>query len=139
MKVKFKRFSSRARVPQKATIDSACYDLFAAKYVILEPKATRSIETNLGFSFSKKYMENIYPRSSLSLQSIFLGGGVVGADYRGNFRIMLTSLSDRIKEIETGNRITQIPFVKKEETEFEELATFDETERGTKGFGSSGK
>ena len=42
MKVKFKRFSSRGRIPQKATKDSACYDLFAARCIILEPKATLS-------------------------------------------------------------------------------------------------
>ena len=84
-------------------------------------------------------MARIYPRSSLSLQSIFLGGGVADADSRGNVRIILTNLSDRVKEIETGDRVAQILFVKKEETEFKELATFDETERGTKGFGSSGK
>ena len=69
----------------------------------------------------------IYPRSSLSLRSIFLGGGVVDYDSRGNVRIILTNLSDRVKEIETGDRIAQILFVKKEETEFEELATFDES------------
>ena len=54
MKVKFKRFSSRARIPQKATIGSACCGLFAARCVLLGAKATRSIETDLGFSFSKK-------------------------------------------------------------------------------------
>ena len=68
-----------------------------------------------------------YPRSSLSLRSIFLGGGVLDYDSRGNVRIILTNLSDRVKEIETGDRIAQILFVKKEETEFEELATFVET------------
>ena len=84
MKVKFKRFCSRARVPQKATIGSAYYDLFAARCVSLETGATRSAETDLGFCFSKKYMARIYPRSNLSLQSVLIGGGVVDSDYRGN-------------------------------------------------------
>ena len=97
MKVKFKRFSSRAKISQKATINSVCYDLFAARCVSLESNVTRSIETNLGFSFSKKYMARIYPRSSLSLQSILLGGGVVDADYKGNVRVILTNLLDRTK------------------------------------------
>ena len=139
MKVKFKRFSSHARIPEKATIGSACYDLFAARCVTLEPNAIRSIETDLGFFFSKKYMARIYPRSCLSLQSIFLGGGEVDVDYRGNVLVILTNLSDRTKEIETGDRIAQVLFVSKKEVEFEEVATFDETDRGTKGFGSSGK
>ena len=47
------RFSCRAHIPQKATIGSVCYDLFAAKPTDLEPNSTRSVETNIGFSFSK--------------------------------------------------------------------------------------
>ena len=133
MKVKFKRFSSRAQIPRKTTKDSACYDLFAARCIILEPKAIRSIETDLGFAFSKNY------KATISLQSIFVGGGVVDADYRGNVKVILTNISDRAKEIETGDRIAQVLFVKKQETEFEEASKFEETERGCKGFGSSGK
>ena len=61
------------------------------------------------------------------------------ADRRGNVRVILTNLSDRTKEIETEDRIPQVLFVRKEEVEFEEVATFDETDRGTKGFRSSRK
>ena len=43
----------------------------------------------------------IYRRSILSLQLIFVGGGVVDADYRGNVRVILTNLSDRTEKIET--------------------------------------
>ena len=71
-------------------------------------------------------MARIYLRSDISLQSIFLGGGVVDTDYRGNVRVILTNLSDRTNEIETGDRIAQVLFVTKEEVEFEEVATFDE-------------
>ena len=139
MKVKFKQFISRAKIPQKATIGSACYDLSATRCVTLEPNAIRSIETDLGFSFSKKYIARIYPGSSLSLQSILLDGGVVDADYRGTVRVILANLSDRTKEIETGDRIAQVLFARKEDSKFEEVFAFDETERGIKGFGSSGK
>ena len=48
MKFGFKRFSTRARVPQKSTTRSCC-DLFAARCVVLEPGATRSIETDVVF------------------------------------------------------------------------------------------
>ena len=74
MRVKFKRFSSRAKIPQKG---SACYDLFAAKSVVLEPNATRSVETDLVFYFPKNYVAKIFLRSSLSLRSIHVGGRIV--------------------------------------------------------------
>ena len=54
MKVKFRRFSSRAHIPQKVTVGSTCYDLLAAKPVVLEPNFTRSVETDIEFCFSKK-------------------------------------------------------------------------------------
>ena len=56
MKVRFKRFSTRARIPQKSTIGSTCCNLFAARCDVLEPGATRSIETNAGFCFSERYL-----------------------------------------------------------------------------------
>ena len=54
MKVKFKRFSSCAQVPQKATIGSAFTNFFAAKPVVLESNSTISVEADIGFCFSKK-------------------------------------------------------------------------------------
>ena len=55
MKVKFKRYCSDARVPENATPGSACYDVFFARNVILEPNATKSVETDIGLKFSEKY------------------------------------------------------------------------------------
>ena len=141
MKVKFKRFSSCARISQKATIGSACYNLFVARCVMLEPNATRFVETDLGFCFSKKCMARIYPRSSLSLKPILIGGGVVDLEYRGNVHAIMTNLSDGAIEFETGHRIAQVLSIKKKDIEFEEIFNFDvfETDSGSKGFGSSGK
>ena len=59
MKVKFKRFSSHARVPEKETLGSACFDIFSARCVTLEPGVTRSIETDIGLKFSKKYLARL--------------------------------------------------------------------------------
>ena len=53
--------------------------------------------------------------------------------------MILTNLSQRVIEIETGDRIAQMLFLKREETEFVEVDEFDKTERGVKGFGSTGK
>ena len=141
MKVKFKRFSSRAIIPQKATIGSACYNLFVARCVTLEPNATRSVKTDLGFCFSKKCMARIYPRSSLSLKPTLIGGGVVDLEYRGNVCVIMTNLSDGAIEFKTGHRIAQVLSIKKKDIEFEEISNFDvfETDSGSKGFGSSGK
>lgn len=112
MKVKFKRFSSQAKISQKATIGSAFYDLFVAKSVVLDPNVSRLVETDLDFWFPEKCMTKIFPRFSLSLRSIHVGGGIVDADYRGNIRVILTNLSNSRVEFNAGDRIAQVLFQK---------------------------
>ena len=122
-----------------ATPGSACFAVYSSRYVTKEPGVTRSIETDLGMKFAKKYVARIYPRSGLSMKRLFLGGGVIYSDYRGNISIILTNLSQRTFEIETGDRIAQLVFLKKEEVDFVEANEFDDkTYRDTKGFGSTG-
>lgn len=77
MKVKVKRFSSYARIPQRAASGSACFDLYSARFIILEPNQTKKIETDVGFKFSSKFAWRIYLRSSLSVRGVVLGGSVI--------------------------------------------------------------
>ena len=113
MKVRFKRFSTLGCTPQKATIGSACYDLFPAKPVVLEPNSTRSVETDIGFCFSIKYVTNIYSRSSLSLRSIHIGGGIIDPDFRGNTGVIMSNFSSNRLEFNVVDRIAQVLFQKK--------------------------
>ena len=57
MKVRFKKFISRARVNQKSTIGSSRYDFFATRCVVLEPGSTRSVETDIAFVFPTSMLE----------------------------------------------------------------------------------
>ena len=139
MKVKFKKFSSRARLPTLAAPGSACFDVCSSRCVTLEPGVTRSIETDLGTKFAKKYVARICPRSGLSMKGLFLGGGVIDSEYRGNISIILTNLCQRTFEIEIGDRIAQLMFFKKEEVDFVEVDEYDDkTYCYTKGFDSTG-
>ena len=139
MKVKFKMFSSLARVPTKSTPGSAWYNVYSARDVLLGPGVTQTIEIDLGFKFAKKYVWRIYPRSGLSLKPLFFGGRVTDSDYRGNISVILTNFSSRSVDIKKGDQIAQVTFLKKEEIDFEEIDEFDDsTSRETKGFGSTG-
>lgn len=63
--------------------------------------------------FAKKYVFRLYPRSGLSLKPIFLGGGVVDSDYSSNISVILTNFSLYDIDIEEGDRIAQMIFLKK--------------------------
>ena len=77
---------------------------------MLELSATRSVETDIGFCFSEKHVAKIYLRSSMSLKSIFLGGGILDSAYRGNVRVILHNLSNNRIEINAGDCIAQVLF-----------------------------
>ena len=91
MMLRSKRFSSRACCPQKSTVGSAAYYLFAIRTTVLEPGSTGSVGTDIGFCFSNKYAAKIYSRSSLSLRCV--GGGIMGSDFCGNMRVILHNFS----------------------------------------------
>ena len=81
----------------------------------------------------------LYPRLHLSLKMLFLGGGVIDSDFRGIVCIIVTNLPQRTIEIEVGDRIAQIIFLKKQEINLIEDEEFDDkTYCDTKGFGSAG-
>ena len=114
--------------------------MFAAKVVVLEPNLTKSVETDIGFCFLKKYVAKIYLRSSLSLCSIHIGGEIIDPDFRGNLRVIMSNFSSNKIHFNVRDRIAQVLFQKKEHPDFIEVANFDDffTKRGDKGFGSTG-
>ena len=117
MNVKFKKFSSHAHVPRKATPRSACFDVYSLRNISLGPGVTKSVELDLGMKFSGKYICIIYPRSGLSLLPLFLGGRVVDSDYRGYISVILATFSLWKIGIERCDRIAQMIFLKKEEVD----------------------
>ena len=91
----------------------------------------------MGLNFQKS--TSLGSRSGLSLGPVMLGGGVTDSDFQGVICVILMNLSKWTIEIETGDRISQMHFLKKEEIEFVEVNELDKTEQGTKGFGSTCK
>ena len=138
MKINFKKFSEFARVPTKATPGSACFDVYSSCGVKLRPVETKRIPHDIGFKFSKKLCCRIYPRSGLSLLPTFIGGRVVDSDYRGNASVILTNFSSSDVEVNVGDKIAQIMFIKPVPVYFEEVEDFyNTTVRGSEGFGST--
>ena len=67
------------------------------------------------------------------------GVGVVDSDYRGELKVPVVNLSQTDYSIEPGERIAQLVLHPVIPYELEEVSTLDETQRGSGGFGSSGR
>lgn len=143
MKIKIKRLSENAVLPQYATELSAGLDLHA---VLDEPVTLRSLErkmikTDLAIALPLGYEAQVRPRSGLAAKygiTVLNTPGTIDADYRGNICVILVNLSNEPFTINNGERIAQLVISKYERADWEEVEELDETERGNKGFGSTG-
>ncbi|XP_014404291.1 PREDICTED: deoxyuridine 5'-triphosphate nucleotidohydrolase, mitochondrial isoform X2 [Myotis brandtii] len=84
--------------------------------------------------------ENIAPRSGLAAKHfIDVGAGVIDEDYRGNLGVVLFNFGKEKFEVKKGDRIAQLICERIFYPEIEEVQALDDTERGSGGFGSTGK
>lgn len=131
-------------LPKYETKGSAGIDLKAVceKPIILKPLERQIIKTGLHIALPEGYEAQIRPRSGLAAKhgiSVLNSPGTIDADYRGEIGVILVNLSQDDFEIIDGMRIAQMVIAKFEQAEFIEVEKLDETERGSGGFGSTGK
>lgn len=143
LKIKFKKKDEQSKLPVKGSAHAACFDVFAHSVKIERPN-----KMTIGLGFSTEipvgYKGIIVPRSSISKTNWMLANsmGVIDADYRGEWMLVLKCLGEMIYEpvpYGIGERCAQIYFEKIEDFEIEEVDELSDTERGEGGFGSTGK
>ena len=131
-------------IPTYATKGSAGLDLRAAvnDKIHIRPNETLLIPTGLSiFIEDKNYAATLLPRSGLGHKNgIVLGNlvGLIDSDYQGELMISCWNRGKESYFIEPMERIAQMVFIRVEHPEFEIVEEFQNTERGDKGFGSSG-
>ena len=131
-------------VPVYSTDGSAGLDLRAAieDKINLGPNETILIPTGLSvYIKNKDYAATILPRSGLGhKKGIVLGNlvGLIDSDYQGELMISCWNRSVNEYIINPLDRIAQLVFIRVEHPRFEIVDAFDQTNRGEKGFGSSG-
>ena len=144
-KVYVKKLNDKAILPKYGTDFAAGADLFAlidGESLTIKPGETLFIKTGISLAIPEGYAGFIYARSGLSCKKGLAPAnkvGVIDCDYRGEIIVALYNHSNEERVIEQGERIAQIVIEKAEQFEFLETDFLDETDRGEKGFGSTGK
>ncbi len=145
MNIKVKKLNQLAKIPTKATKGSAGFDLYACleNEIILKPQKLVIIPTGISIQLeSEEFVALIYGRSGLGIKhGITLSNsvGVIDSDYRGEICVGLCNISDKEYTINPNDRIAQMVIQKVENVAIEVVENLDNTQRGTGGFGSSGK
>jgi len=135
---------SSFELPTYATKAAAGVDLKAVLEdpIVLEPLERKIIGTGLKIALSEGYEAQVRPRSGLAAKqgiSVLNAPGTIDADYRGEIGVILVNLSNKAVTIQPGDRIAQLVFAKFEQVQWKSTEKLSTTERGTGGFGSTGK
>ena len=134
---------SKNELPKYQTLISAGMDLRANidEPIIIKPLQRLVVNTGLFISLEPGYEAQIRPRSGLALNkgiTVVNSPGTIDADYRGEIGVILINLSDSSFEINSGDRIAQMIIAKHETISWRVVENLDQSDRGNKGFGSTG-
>ena len=135
---------SNNELPKYQTLLSAGMDLraYLEDPIVLKPLQRVLVKTGLFISLHPGYEAQVRPRSGLALKkgiSVLNSPGTIDADYRGEIGVILINLSDSDFIINTGDRIAQMIIAKHETISWKVVDELDDSLRGDKGFGSTGK
>lgn len=130
-------------LPSYATPGSAAVDLRnAGPGFVLPPLGRQLVPTGLAIALPPGTEAQIRPRSGLALRrgiSIINTPCTIDSDYRGELLIPLINLDREPQEIEHGERVAQLLVARLHPIAWEEADALPPTERGTGGFGSTGR
>ena len=139
--------ASAYSLPEYQTIGSAGVDLKAnlTESMILQPHQVYQIPTGLFLEIPVGIEAQVRARSGLALKhglSLVNGIGTIDSDFRGEIKVIMIVLVDRSYELKPGERIAQMVFsevIKADFSEVTSVAALETSDRGTGGFGHSGK
>jgi len=136
---------SRHPLPAYQTAHAAGLDLRAdlpAGPILLGPLERQLIPTGLSLALPVGYEAQVRPRSGLAYKhgiGIVNSPGTIDADYRGEVKVLLVNLSNEPFTVHDGERIAQLVVARHETITWQPVEQLGETERGTGGYGSTGK
>tara|TARA_R110002020_G_scaffold55309_1_gene153547 strand:+ start:27615 stop:28061 length:447 start_codon:yes stop_codon:yes gene_type:complete len=148
MKIKVKKITECAKVPEKNTLEDSGYDFFIIKdgdfngeVFVLKPGERKVFSTGITMELPSGYGMILKDRSGLAVKSgLHVLAGVIDNGYRGEVKICIVNLGQKTHTFSKGQKVAQGVLNQVPECEVEEVAEVnDDTERGNKGFGSSGQ
>ena len=128
-----------AHLPHRAHPSDAGADLFAFESYEIYPGEQKLVDTGVAVKIPRGSAGFIFNRSSQGKKGITIphSVGVIDSDYRGNLKVLLKNISEDPYLIQEGDRIAQLVIQPVQLVDF--VDSWNDTKRGTGGFGSTGQ
>ena len=146
MEIKFKKVHPDAKLPYRNSVEqpgteNSGFDVYAVEDKIIPARGSAKVDTGLQFAYiTPGYWVRVESRSGLGFnKGILAFNGIIDQPWRGDAGVKLINTTDQDYEIKKGDRICQFvvyPLIPCEISESDEV---EETYRGDKGLGSSGR
>ena len=142
--VKIKKLNDNAKIPTRGSEYAAGYDLYACinEPVVIYPHETVKIGTGIAIEIPDGYFGAIFARSGLATKKGLRPSNCVGvcdSDYRGEYIVALHNDANELMVVEPNERIAQLVVMPYLPVKFTEVDELSDTERGSGGFGSTGR
>lgn len=141
------QLSPKAELPSRANPTDAGADLrmylgpeesVQNSFVVVKPKEQVLVDTGVAVKIPNGYAGFVMARSSMRNKSITSwGDGLIDSAYRGTIKVVISNQGDKDYVINNGDRIGQLVIQQVQLVEFVDI--WNDTDRGTGGFGSTGK
>lgn len=143
-RVNIVKLKENATIPTRGSEEAAGYDLYACidSPLTIEPHETVMVPTGIAVELPRGTYAGIYARSGLASKKGLRPANCVGvcdSDYRGEYMVALHNDKNEVKTIEPNERIAQMIVHKYERVNFNLVDKLKDTNRGSGGFGSTGK
>ena len=141
-KVKFIKLDENAIEPNRAKDGDVGYDAISIMDVVIAPRNTVMVKTGISVQLPPNTEMQVRARSGMAKKygiMVINGPGTIDTGYRGPCNVLLHNTSDIEYVVEKGNAIAQFLVTPKLPYIFTEVDQLDDTDRGSGGFGHTGK
>lgn len=159
IRAEFKKIHPYAILPKRAKITDACWDLFSCEHTIVNPIGVHklgmergggtvdyggsitNVRTGIRISVPQGWYMTVEGRSGLYRKGVIPTRGILDSTYNGEFIVALVNMGNEPYVIQSGDRIAQMALHQVYDIDFVEVEEFTPpyNQRGTAGFGSTGK
>ena len=128
-----------AYMPERAHEQDAGYDLRTPLRFVLHPHSSATIDTGVHVQIPDGYAGFLKAKSGLNVKHDITGTGVIDSGYTGSIRVKLYNNGDIPHVFEVGDKLIQLVILPVLTPDLELVNDLEETERGSDGFGSTGR
>lgn len=128
-----------AKMPTRAHDLDAGLDLYSREERIIPARGSATFNTGVHVCLKPGSVGFLKSKSGLNVNHGLISDGVIDAGYTGPIRVKLYNLSDKDYTVKAGDKISQLVIFHVYLPKPEQVESLEQTERGDKGFGSSGR